>query len=165
MWETSRRGLRLAGFSIAENLVALLILGGLVGIFIANVAAVLPHVAQSEALTLSTHSRVEWAETWANDGVLAPADTPVYEDEIEGKYVFSGDPQNDGGVTFVMNERFPTYAGEAITLRPAFSDGDAPFSVAWVCGRAPPPNGFTIRGANYTTLARERLVAACRTKL
>jgi len=117
---------------------------------------------QVEALGLATRAKVHWTEVWANDGMRSDA-TPLLDD-TDGKYVFPVDGDSWGTANFVFGENSGQLRGDILSLRPAFSDGELAHTIVWVCGRAPAPRGFTVRGENETTIPASKLVAACRVR-
>lgn len=151
------------GFSLGETLCVFGLLGALTSLALGGVPAILAQVTQTEALQLSSSGRLYWMERWANDGRAVTATAPDYVYDSEGKYSqVMPDDAGDGTITVLFKDTNPLLEDEALTIRPAFSDRVAPWSIAWICGAAEPPPGFTAVGDDRTTLPNARLVSGCR---
>ena len=154
------------GFSLGEFLCAFLVVGVLAALFVGTAPAIGARAAQVENFGLTLATREYWVETWANDGIRAPAESPGYFREADGKYGAASDLNvADGAVSFISKAAARSLDGGVVTFRPAFSAADAPFSILWVCGNAPVPQGFTVRGENHTSLADAQLLSRCRRPL
>jgi|SRR4029077_15079940 hypothetical protein len=116
-------------------------------------------IAETEVLALSTRNKVEAAETWALEGRLPPASRPSHD---TGKY-FSFLPNEvaDEGASYQSTPMLRDLDERVLTLRPAVSTSGSG-ALAWVCGRAPAPPGFTVIGKDRTDLPQDALVHACR---
>ncbi len=150
------------GASPGEFLVVAALVGILSALTVREALAVLPRVKQAEVLSLATHAKVHWAEVWATDGVRA--DAPPLVDDDEGVYFFPAEGDSEGTANFILGEKFGELGGEIISIRPAFPAGDSSSAIVWVCGNAPAPRGFTVRGENRTTVPTSMLMAACRVR-
>jgi hypothetical protein len=141
-----------------------LVVAGLVGVFgglaIRESIEVAPRVLQVEALGLATRAKVHWAESWATEGVRAGA-APLLDDK-EGKYFLPAEGDAEGAAHFTFSEQAGDREGEILSIRPAFPAGESPRAIVWVCGNAPAPRGFEVRGENRTTVPASALSAACR---
>jgi type IV pilus assembly protein PilA len=150
------------GISPGEFLVVAALVGTLSALAIRESLAALPRVKQVEAFGLVTRSRVHWVEVWANDGVGAAA--PPLVDDKDGTYLLPGDGDSEGTANFIFNEKFGADEGKVLSIRPAFPDAEDPSAIVWVCGNAPAPRGFAVRGENRTTVPASMLIAACRVR-
>jgi hypothetical protein len=148
------------GVSPGEFLVVAALLGVLGGLAIRESMAAMPRVKQVEALGLAVRAKVHWAEIWAGDGVRADA-APLRDDK-DGKYFLAGEGDSDGTANFWLSEEFGDLAGETLSIRPALPAGESPHAIVWVCGNAPAPRGFEVRGENRTTVPTSKLAAVCR---
>jgi hypothetical protein len=141
-----------------------LVVAGLVGVFggmaIQEAIEVAPRTQQVEALGLATRAKVHWAETWATEGMRADA-APLLDD-TNGKYFVPADGDAHGTANFTFTAEAGDLEGELLSIRPAFPAGESPHAVVWVCGNAPAPRGFTVRGGNRTTVPDSKLSVACR---
>ena len=150
------------GTSPGEFLVVAALIGILGALAAREGQAVLPRVKQIEMLNLAARARVHWSEVWATDGVDADA-APLADDKA-GTYFVPAYGDSDGTTNYVLGGKFGELQGEIISLRPAFTADESPTAIVWVCGNAPAPRGFTVRGENQTTVPTSMLVAACRVR-
>lgn len=167
MWGTTRRGWLVTGFAPGETLAVALVMGVLLSLaFRAEGRSIAARTAQVELLFLHPATRIEWIETWANDGMRPAERTRPFADDHGGKY-FSASvtPTRDGSIDFISNESVAFSPGRVITVRAALSGGADSFSIAWVCGSAAPPPGFTLLGADRSTLPESERILACRKRL
>lgn len=82
--------------------------------------------------------------------------------KIVGNYV-SGVVVADGAITITYgNHANPNLAGKKLTLRPGVVEGAPVVPIAWVCGRASPPNGMKVIGVDATDLPAPYLPLNCR---
>jgi type II secretory pathway pseudopilin PulG len=148
------------GVSPGEFLVVAALVGILCALAVRESMAAIPRVKQVEASGLVTRAKVHWAEVWANEGLRAHSAPLV--DHHDGTYFYPGDGDSEGTANFILNGKFGDDEGGIISFRPAFSEGDSPYAIVWVCGNAPAPRGFELRGENLTTVPNSKLTAACR---
>ena len=150
------------GVSPGEFLVVVALVGILGTLAMREATSALPLVKQTELLGLALRAKVHWAEAWANDGVLPDA-APLVDDK-DGAYFFPTAGDSAGTANFVLGEKFGELEGEIVSVRPAFPAGGSRTAIVWVCGNAPAPRGFEVRGENRTTVPSSRLMAACRVR-
>jgi hypothetical protein len=162
MREMARRSRLIMGVSPGEFLVVAAVAGILGALAMREAMTAFPRVKQTELLGLAIHAKVHWAETWANDGVLPDA-TPLVDDK-DGTYVFPIDGDSAGTANFALGEKFGDLEGEIVSIRPAFPAGESRTAIVWVCGNAPAPRGFEVRGENRTSVPPSKLMAACRVR-
>jgi hypothetical protein len=150
------------GISTIEILTCAALVGSLCTLYGAEAQRFIPKYTQAELQMLSTANRLHWMEAWANDGILDPADTTPMKFEIDGKYVTAvAEERSDGAIDFELNP--PSHSFGTITVRPAISSTGSG-AVIWLCGFAPAPQGFVVRGRNATDLQNENLMSTCRTR-
>jgi hypothetical protein len=162
MRDTTRRARLITGVSPGEFLVVAGLVGILGGLAIEGSMDVGPRVQQVEALGLATRAKVHWTETWANDGVRADA-APLRDDK-DGKYFVPADGDAEGTANFRFSPEAGVLEGEILSIRPALPAGESAHAIVWVCGNAPAPRGFEIRGENRTTVPASQLSAVCRVR-
>jgi hypothetical protein len=162
MGDTTRRSRLITGVSPGEFLVVAALVGIFSALAVRESLDALPRVMQVEAFGLATHAKVHWTELWANDGLRAEA--PPLVDDKDGVYLLPGDGDSEGTANFIFNEKFDADAGEILSIRPAFPESGSATAIVWVCGNAPAPRGFAIRGENRTTVPTAKLIAACRVR-
>jgi hypothetical protein len=149
------------GCSEGEFLCCAAVLGVLVASFLTQVLDIFPKIAATEPLNLAVRSKVYWAERWATEGLLQPDASAVLAEEQRGNYTDAlPDEHADGSVSYVFNDKLPNVAGAILTIRPALSDGGR--QIIWICGQAPVPPGFTVRGEDVTDAPARFLNSACR---
>jgi len=153
------------GVSLGETLLVALLIGVMLALTLGNVLNIFVKTAATEALSLSAPIKLYWAERWANDGPqetsALPADTPGLRGT--SKYFALADvEQADGAVTFAFNDQFSFMDGRQITMRAASGPGEYPATLVWICGRAPVPHGFTVRGVDRTDTDTAQLPSPCR---
>jgi hypothetical protein len=83
-------------------------------------------------------------------------------DDTDGKYFLPADGDAFGTANFTFSAEAGDLEGEILSIRPAFPAGDSPHAIVWVCGNAPAPRGFEVRGENRTTVPSSRLSSNCR---
>jgi len=150
------------GFSAGEFLCVFLLLGMLTGLFLTQVPNIFPRIAATEVLNLAVRSKIYWAEQWAVDGVREPAVAIPLAAGQKGVFADAlPDEDADGSVSYEFTGKLRVLAGMVLTVRPALSAGDLR-SVIWVCGHAPIPRGFAVRGADRTEMPAGFLNVSCR---
>ena len=118
-----------------------------------------------EALPLADIAKQPIAASWLATKTFpadnAAAGLPVAE-KIVANYVKSL-AVRDGAIHLTFGNRASgAIAGKVLSLRPGVVE-DAPIvPVAWVCGRAEPPEGMKVHGENLTDIPNQLLPIECR---
>ncbi len=160
-------------FSLGELLFTVALLGVLAGLALREFPKIMASAAATEPFSMAVTTRVNWSEHWAvhGDWPQAPVTTIVVARPVahrvagtinDGTYTAQSDAAGNGSVTFTFNAKLSHIEGRLLTLRPAFSAGEFPDTLLWVCGQAAIPRGFRVVGHDLTDLSGDDLPSACR---
>jgi type IV pilus assembly protein PilA len=149
------------GFTLIELMIVVAIIGILAAIALPAYQDYTIRSQASEGPTVAEGLKTAVAEYYATSGTW-PADNKSlgFTDTVGGSYVADVSTLN-GAVTITYgNKAHQTkLKGFFLTLRAAVNaNGD----IAWVCGTSTVPNGFTVAGADATTVNPKYLPASCK---
>jgi len=157
--------MRRPGFTLMEMMVVISVIGILALLAAPWYADRIVRDQIKEALPLADIAKQPIAASWSATKTFpadnAAAGLPVAE-KIVANYVKSL-AVRDGAIDLTFGNRASgAIAGKVLSLRPGVVE-DAPIvPVAWVCGRAEPPEGMTVHGENLTDIPNQLLPVECR---
>jgi hypothetical protein len=174
--ERFEHSLLISGFSVGEGVAVFALLAGVTLVAALQISPAIARVTAMEAISLSTHPKVDWMERWAlggdlpvRDGKVVTAAIAVSGIELEvlppSRY-YAQVPKSDTQ-DFAIYRRHgdqKSFGGDQLQILPAFGPGAVPQTMVWLCGRAPIPPGFTRAGVERTTVPNLALPSVCRAR-